>query len=59
VLGVLEPTVSRPSPSTAIPTRSVFVATTSIRKSKLRRVQRTRPHRFLRPEVSTLAAGSS
>jgi hypothetical protein len=37
---------------------AVFFATTSVRKSSLRRVQRTRPRRFLRPEVRTVAAGS-
>jgi hypothetical protein len=37
---------------------AVFIATTSVRKSSLLRVQRTRPHRFLRPEVRTVAAGS-
>jgi hypothetical protein len=53
VPGVIEPTVSCPSPSTIAATVAILSAATSIRERVLRRVQRARPCRFLSTEVST------
>jgi hypothetical protein len=55
VPGVLEPTVSRPSPSTTAPAGSVSVAATSTRKPSFRRARRAQPRLFLRPKVSPAA----